>query len=56
MIRIATWNVNSIKARIGNVLDWLTTAAPDVVLLRNSNARPMPSRGWRSNPSATTPR
>jgi len=34
MIRIATWNVNSIKARIGNVLDWLTTAAPDVVLLQ----------------------
>lgn len=34
MIRIATWNVNSIKARLGNVLEWLENAAPDVVLLQ----------------------
>ncbi|NBB82234.1 MAG: exodeoxyribonuclease III [Alphaproteobacteria bacterium] len=33
-MRIATWNVNSIKARLGNVTDWLETAAPDVVLLQ----------------------
>ncbi|NNG05514.1 MAG: exodeoxyribonuclease III [Inquilinus sp.] len=34
MLRIATWNVNSIKARLPNVLDWLRTAAPDVALLQ----------------------
>ncbi len=34
MIRIATWNVNSIKARLPNVLEWLREAAPDVVLLQ----------------------
>lgn len=34
MIRIATWNVNSIKARIGVVTDWLRAAKPDIVMLQ----------------------
>ncbi|MGE5546347.1 MAG: exodeoxyribonuclease III [Solirubrobacterales bacterium] len=34
MVRIATWNVNSIKARLPNVMDWLKSAAPDVLLLQ----------------------
>ncbi|MFO1038061.1 MAG: exodeoxyribonuclease III [Geminicoccaceae bacterium] len=34
MPTIATWNVNSVNARLPNVLDWLRTAAPDVVLLQ----------------------
>ena len=34
MVKIATWNVNSIKARLGHVLEWLKAAAPDVVLLQ----------------------
>jgi len=33
-MRIATWNVNSVKARITNVLDWLKDTQPDVVLLQ----------------------
>jgi len=33
-IRIATWNVNSVKARLPNVLSWLKSFAPDVVLLQ----------------------
>ena len=33
-MKIATWNVNSIKARIGNVLDWLKQAEPDVACLQ----------------------
>jgi len=33
-IKIATWNVNSVKARLPNVLAWLKEAAPDVVLLQ----------------------
>ena len=33
-MRIATWNVNSIKARMPNVLEWLKEAKPDVVLLQ----------------------
>jgi exodeoxyribonuclease-3 len=31
---VASWNVNSIKARLGNVLQWLGEAAPDVVCLQ----------------------
>lgn len=34
MLKLATWNVNSVKARLPNVLDWLKTAGPDVVLLQ----------------------
>jgi exodeoxyribonuclease-3 len=34
MTSIATWNVNSIKARLPNVLAWLKEAQPDVVLLQ----------------------
>jgi exodeoxyribonuclease-3 len=33
-MKIATWNVNSIKARLPNALAWLESAAPDVVLLQ----------------------
>ena len=34
MIRIATFNVNSIKAHIVNVTGWLKAAKPDVVLMQ----------------------
>lgn len=34
MIKIATWNVNSIKARLPNALAWLKEFVPDVVLLQ----------------------
>lgn len=36
MIKIATWNVNSVKARLPNLLAWLESAAPDVVLLQET--------------------
>ena len=34
MVSVATWNVNSVKARLPLVLDWLRDAAPDVALLQ----------------------
>ena len=34
MIKIATFNVNSLRARIGNVLSWLKHAQPDVALFQ----------------------
>ncbi len=37
-MKIATWNVNSIKVRLAGVLDWLDTAAPDVLLLQETKA------------------
>lgn len=33
-ISIASWNVNSIKARLMSVTEWLRTASPDVALLQ----------------------
>ncbi len=36
MITIATWNVNSVKARLPHVLDWLKDAQPDVLLLQET--------------------
>ena len=33
-MRIATWNINGVKARIENLLQWLKTANPDIVCLQ----------------------
>ncbi len=33
-LKIATWNVNSIKARLPRVLEWLDEARPDIALLQ----------------------
>jgi exodeoxyribonuclease-3 len=33
---VATWNVNSIKARLANLVDWLEQASPDVALLQET--------------------
>lgn len=33
-MKIATWNVNSVKARLDNTLTWLKEASPDVVCLQ----------------------
>ena len=35
-MRIATWNVNSLAARMERVLGWLERAAPDVLLLQET--------------------
>lgn len=33
-VKLATWNVNSIRARLPRLLDWLSRANPDVVCLQ----------------------
>ena len=35
-MRIATWNVNSLKARLPRVEGWLASAAPDVLLIQET--------------------
>ena len=35
-MKIVTWNVNSIKARLGIVTHWLRETAPDVLLLQET--------------------
>lgn len=34
MVRIASWNVNSVKARLDHLQRWLKEAAPDIALLQ----------------------
>jgi len=35
-MRIATWNVNSLKARLEKVIWWLDRAKPDVLLMQET--------------------
>ncbi|MDX1432954.1 MAG: exodeoxyribonuclease III [Gammaproteobacteria bacterium] len=35
-MKIATWNVNSLKVRLDQVLDWLAKARPDVLALQET--------------------
>ena len=35
-IRLATWNVNSINARLEHLLNWLKEENPDIVLLQET--------------------
>ena len=35
-MKIATWNVNSLKVRLPHVLDWLAAADPDVLCLQET--------------------
>lgn len=36
MVKIASWNVNSIKARLPNVLAWIAEAQPDILCLQET--------------------
>ena len=33
-MKIATWNINGVRARIANLLEWLKQSAPDIVCLQ----------------------
>ena len=33
-VRIASWNVNSVRARLHNILDWLSNLEIDVILIQ----------------------
>ena len=35
-MKIATWNVNSVKARLPHLLAWLAEAKPDVLCLQET--------------------
>ena len=35
-MKIATWNVNSLKVRIPHVLDWLAVSEADVLCLQET--------------------
>ena len=42
-MRVASFNVNSVKARMTNLVDWLTEARPDVVCLQELKTLEMPT-------------
>jgi len=35
-MRVASWNVNSLPARLPRVLEWIGTQAPDILLLQET--------------------
>ena len=54
-VRIATWNVNSLRVRLPQLLDWLRTNAPEVVALQETKlpdeafpAAELAAAGYRS--------
>jgi exodeoxyribonuclease-3 len=53
-MRIATWNVNSLRARLDRVLGWLDAQAPDLLCVQETKVAdeefpraPFEERGWR---------
>ena len=38
-MKIATWNVNSVRKRTENLVSWLGRAKPDVVVLQELKAQ-----------------
>jgi len=38
-MKIATWNVNSVRKRTGNLVSWLQSAKPDIVVLQEIKAQ-----------------
>jgi len=38
-VRIATWNVNSVRTRVGRIIDWLGTADIDVLAMQEIKCR-----------------
>jgi exodeoxyribonuclease-3 len=39
-LKVTTWNVNGIRARAGEVLDWVRRESPDVLCLQEIKAPP----------------
>jgi exodeoxyribonuclease-3 len=50
-VRIATWNVNSLKARLDKVLWWIDRARPDVLLMQETKLtdRDVPALAFRQH-------
>ena len=42
-MRLATWNVNSVTARLPRLVDWLGSAKPDVVCLQETKTAKFPA-------------
>ena len=36
IVKIASWNVNSVRSRISNILDWIKSEKPDILCLQET--------------------
>src|ERR1700709_367851 len=48
-MRIATWNLNSVKARLPRLVSWLADRQPDVLLVQETKAT---EESWPAGPVA----
>ena len=60
-MKIATFNVNGIRSRLSNLLQWLEREQPDVVCLQELKAETFPERelreaGYRGPQASAAPR
>ena len=46
-VKIASWNVNSIRARMGHVTNWLREREPDVLLIQELKSEVFPAEAFR---------
>ena len=53
-LRLASWNVNSVKARLEHVIAWLRAASPDVLLLQELKGLEFPSASFEALGYQTT--
>jgi exodeoxyribonuclease-3 len=55
-MRIATWNVNSLGARLQKVTWWLERAQPDVLLMQETKLADAAGTASRSRAGVASPR
>jgi exodeoxyribonuclease III len=48
MLKIASWNVNSIRARLDHVTSWIEAHRPDVLLLQELKGTEFPSEIFKN--------
>lgn len=47
-MKIATWNVNSIKARLEHVKNWLASQTPDILMIQELKGTEFPEMAFRA--------
>src|ERR1039458_3598070 len=48
MMKLASWNLNSVKSRLNHVLMWLKASEPDVLLLQELKGTEFPFGAFQS--------
>src|SRR5881394_1852801 len=48
MLKVASWNLNSVRSRLTHVTTWLKAREPDVLLLQELKGTEFPSEAFKS--------